>query len=191
MSVIWCDTNVKFIDQDVIWTSYYERELMSERNYQINEAIEIIYQAPNKESGLTGVTACKGTILLPSGVEDSNFPEITFVERGSSGTYHGEFTPDAVGDWQVIVAKSDGDGQVTKRYSVGSHNVSGVGAEVVAKAAITDGKVDAVDTKIDALNDISTSDVDTAVDTRADVTDAKIDALDVNIGKLDTPPMVS
>ena len=54
MSVCWIDGNVKFKDGDVIWTPHYERVLiMAEKLFKVNEEIEIVYQAPNKESGLT------------------------------------------------------------------------------------------------------------------------------------------
>jgi hypothetical protein len=169
---------------------------MAEKLYKIDEEIVLGYQAPNKESGLSGVVA---EIYLPGDppVKDSNFPDVALVEVGSSGTYRGKFTPDAQGTWQVIMHKSDGDGQVTKSFSVGAHNVHSVGEAVatvdstmakdatvakdstvakdntVAKAAdlaVVGGKVDAVDLELDTV--------------RSQLTD-----IDNKVGALDTPPM--
>ena len=114
---------------------------MAEQNYKNNEPIDLIYQAPNKESGLTGVIA---KIILPSGFPDSNFPDENLIERGSTGTYHGTFTPNQVGDWQLIFHKADGSGQVTKTYSVGDHNVNSVGAAILS----VDSKLDDLDAKV-------------------------------------------
>lgn len=138
---------------------------MAERNYKVNEPIKVLYQAPNRQSGLTDIV---GEIYLPNGSKDSNFPDVSFTERGNSGTYSGSFTPDALGEWQVIVHQSDGSGQVTKQYSVGYYDVTGVGVAV-----------EEVETKIDT------------VDTKVDTVETKIDILDTKVSSLDTPPMIS
>jgi len=125
---------------------------MAEKNFAVNEAITILYQAPGKESGAT----IEATIRLPDGSEDLvNFPVVTLTERGSSGTYTGTFTPDAEGDWQAIIAKDDGTGQVTKRYSVGEYNIDGVGKKANDVKTVVDGmdtQLDTVETKIDNLS---------------------------------------
>jgi len=130
---------------------------MSERNYKINETTKIVYQAPNKETGLT-ITA---EIVLPSGAKDSNFPDITLTDVLSKGVYTGDFTPDEAGDWQVIVHKPGDEGQVVKRYSVGSHNVHDVGEAI------------------------------SGVQTTSDSIETKVDSLTTSVGALDTPPMIS
>lgn len=177
---------------------------MAEKLYKVDESCQILYQAPNAESGLGGVEA---EIYLPSGDKDSSFPDVTLTERGSTGTYVGEFTPDAQGEWEVIIHKADGDGQVVKRYSVGAYNVHSVGEGVSGiNTAVADLDTDVamLDTKVTALPDAAevNAEVDTAlaeygVSTKADedaahtVTDGKIDALDTKVSSLDTPPMVS
>lgn len=162
---------------------------MAEKVFKINEEIEIVYQAPNKESGLglTGPTAVEARIYLPNDTEDSNFPLQDLVEIGSSGIYKGKFTPDQQGEWKVTIYKSaDGDGQVVKRYSVGSHNVHSVGESI---AALPDAA--AINVEVDgALADYdgpTKSELDAAHAT----TDGKIDDLDTKVSSLDTPPMVS
>jgi hypothetical protein len=132
-------------------------EFMSEKNLLVDEEIEILYQAPNKQSGLT-ITA---EIILPSGSKDSNFPDVTLSELLGKGIYSGTFTPNTGGEWKVVVHTDTGDGQVVKRYSVGSFNLHTIGGAVEAASA----KVDTIDTKVD---DISSS-----------------------VGALDTPPMIS
>ena len=160
---------------------------MAEKNLPVNEVIELGYQAPNKLSGLSGVNAPIAEIYLPdtgSGPQkDSSQPDVELVEVGNTGTYRGEFTPGSQGEWQVIMHKADGDGQITRKYSVGAHNVHSVGEGVGAVEA----KANSIAAAIDALP--TTAEVDTVVDTRVDVTDAKIDALDIKVSELDTPPM--
>ena len=129
---------------------------MAEKNYKVGEAVSLGYQAPNKESGLVIIAE----IYLPDKTKDIvNFPDVTLVEVGSSGTYRDEFSPDVEGTWQVITHKAGGDGQVVKNYSVGAHNVHSVG-DLVA-----------------------------AVDNKIDVVDGKVVALDIKVSALDTPPM--
>jgi len=181
---------------------------MAEAVYKNNEVIEVVYQAPNKESGLTGVTAVEAEIFLPSNAKDSNFLDVALVELGSTGIYTGTFTPDEVGEWKVLIHKSDGDGQVVKRYSVGDYNVSAVGenvaaldtkvdtnasatdANVDAKTAVTDGLVGDVDAKLDTNSGVTDGLVGD-VQTKADTIENKVDAIDIKVSSLDTPPMVS
>lgn len=141
---------------------------MAEKMFKLNEVIEIVYQAPNKESGLTGPTAVTAEIFLPNDAKDSAFPDIALVEIGASGVYKGTFTPDQEGEWKVTIHKAGGDGQVVKRYSVGLHNVSSVGQGVSS----VDGKVDSVQSTADSI-------------------ETKVDNLDTKVSSLDTPPMVS
>jgi hypothetical protein len=170
---------------------------MADKQFKVNEVIELGYQAPNKESGLT-VTA---EIYLPNLAKDSLFPDVTLVEVESTGTYRGSFTPDQEGTWQVITHKAGGDGQVVKNYSVGAHNVHSVGAAIAdvdsdvaavgAAVADVDSDVAAVGVAIaDVDSDVAVVDgkVDT-VDGKVDAVDAKLDSIDTKVSALDTPPM--
>jgi len=136
---------------------------MAEKNYKVGEEIPLGYQAPNKQSGLSGLNAPIVEIYLPdtgSGIyKDSSYPDVVLVEVGNSGTYRGAFTPDQQGEWQVVEHKADGDGQVTLKFSVGGHNVHSVGEKVNA----VDGKMGGIQTKLDDI-------------------EGKVDAID-------TPPM--
>lgn len=130
---------------------------MGKRDYQVNEPIQVLYQAPNRASGQTVV----GEVYLPNGTKDSTFPDFSLTERGSSGTYVGEFTPDELGSWQVVVHLASGDGQVTKKYSVGSYDVTGVGVAV-----------EGVSTQLDSIGDT-------------------VNVINTAVASLDTPPMIS
>ncbi|MHA1883069.1 MAG: hypothetical protein ACTSUO_08495 [Candidatus Thorarchaeota archaeon] len=152
---------------------------MAEKMYKVNEAIEIVYQAPNKESGLSGVVA---EIFLPNNQKDSNFPDVSLTEIGNTGIYAGMFTPDQEGEWKAVCHKADGDGQVVKRYSVGAHNISDVGETINT----VHGKTDNIVTKVDNI-DTTVDDIDAQLDT----VESKIDNLDNKVSTLDTPPMVS
>jgi len=135
---------------------------MADKNYKVNEVIDLGYQAPNKETGLTVIAE----IYLPNKSKDSTFPDVVLVEVGNSGTYRGEFTPDQVGTWQVLTYKEGGDGQVVRNYSVGEHNVHSVGEAIGSvNAAVAD-----VDSDVAAL-------------------DSKLDNIDSKVSALDTPPM--
>lgn len=117
---------------------------MAEKNYKISEPILVIYQAPNKATGLT-ITM---EIYDETGAKDiPNFPDVAMTERGSSGVYDGSFTPDAGGDWAVVCHKADGTGQVLKHYSVGNYNIDDIGSSL----STVDGKIDTVDGKLDNL----------------------------------------
>lgn len=190
---------------------------MADKLYKVNEAIEIGYQAPNKETGLTIITE----IYLPNKSKDSNYPNVTLDEVGTTGTYRGSFTPNQEGTWQVITYKDGGDGQVTKSYSVGAKNIQDIYVDTakdttvakdatvakdssVAKAAdlaIVGGKVNEIDSEVDDLT-IQVGDVKVKTDalpadpaSESNVAAAEtnirsdIAALDTKVSSLDTPPM--
>jgi hypothetical protein len=125
---------------------------MSEKNFKVNNAATIVYQAPNKETGATVIAE----IYLPTGLKDIiNFPDVTLTERGTTGVYVGTFTPDDVGEWVVLIHKQDGSGQVVKRYSVGSHNMQSVGDDVNSlqgDVTTIDSKIDVIDTKVSSID---------------------------------------
>jgi outer membrane murein-binding lipoprotein Lpp len=154
---------------------------MAEKLYKVNEAIELGYQAPNKETGLVGVVA---EIYLPNKQKNTFHPDVALVEVEATGTYRGEFTPDEQGTWQIIMHKADGDSQVTKSYSVGAHNVHTVGeavGTVDGKIVTVDGKVDTVDGKVVA----ATGKIDT-VDSKVVTLDGKVVTVDGKVDGVDS-----
>lgn len=152
---------------------------MAEKLFKINEVIEVGYQAPNKQTGQVVIAE----IYLPNKEKDSNFPDVTLTEIGTTGTYTGSFTPNAQGTWQLIIHKADGDGQVVKAYSVGAYNVDSVGSAVATadgkvvtvteNVATLDGKVVAVDGKVNT----ATTKIDT-VDSKVVTVDGKVVTVD-------------
>jgi uncharacterized protein YlzI (FlbEa/FlbD family) len=158
---------------------------MAEKLYKVNEAIELGYQAPNKETGLLGIVA---EIYLPNKQKNSNFPDVEMVEVGATGTYRCEFTPDVQGTWQVIMHKADGDSQVTKSYSVGAFNVHTVGEAVVAVDSAVGGvdtKVTAVDGKVDTVNTNMAKDATVAKEATLTMLDGEIDTANAAITTVD------
>lgn len=146
---------------------------MAEKNLPVGESIEILYQAPNAESGLDVRADIYDELKAPFSVDNP------LAEVGDTGTYRGSFTPDEQGEWEAVIYKfvdsNTRDGQVTKRYSVGAHNVHSVGE----KANNIQTKVDEIDTTVDGI------------DLQLDGMDTKLDDIDTKVGSLDTPPMVS
>lgn len=68
------------------------------------------------------------------------------TEIGTTGRYKKSFTPDAEGLWLVQVSDANG-GKAVKSFSVGTTNISEIGATVTTINA----KIDAVQDSVDAL----------------------------------------
>ena len=118
---------------------------MAQKNFKINEVIDVIYQAPGATTGKT-VTM---EIYDESGAKDLiDFPDVTMAEIVATGRYQGSFTPDAEGEWIIHIALSTGDGKIVKQYSVGQQNINSIGAIVAG----IDTQLDTVETKIDGLD---------------------------------------
>lgn len=134
---------------------------MAQKNYKVNEAIKVDYQTPGSQTGLTvQMDVYDETDTLDAG------KSTTMTEQGARGKHVASFTPDAQGDWRVEIDDGAG-GEAIKHYSVGAENIHSVGG------------------KIDALNDISTTEVNTEVDTAlADYdgpTKAELDTAESNV----------
>ena len=152
---------------------------MGDTLYKVDEAIKVVYQAPNAESGLNNI---KMGIYDELSSESSDYPDVILTEIGSSGRYEGSFTPDVKGDWTAVIEKADGSGKVVKHYSVGAYNVNTLGENIdgvstdvgaVDAAVVTlDGNVATLDTKVDVNAGIT----DANVTAKADATDANVDA---------------
>lgn len=99
---------------------------MAQKNYKVNEAIDVVYQSNRAKTGLTDVTM---EIYDETGAKDIvNFPDVVMTEVGTTGRYTGTFTPDAEGEWKVMIAYNSGNrGHRVKQYSVGGYNLDDVG----------------------------------------------------------------
>lgn len=156
---------------------------MASKNYKVGEAVEVVYQALNAKTAATINMEVydEAHVLVPGG-------PIVLTELGASGRYYGAFTPDNVGEWQVQIEESNGDGKVVKAFSVGTKHLQDVGATVDSIAndtttlgtnlGIVEGKVDTIDSAVAVLDgEVS------ALDSAIVVLDAKVDGLA-------SPPMV-
>jgi hypothetical protein len=159
-------------------------------SYKVSKAIEVTYQAAGSATGLLDVQMDvydeAHAIDAPKGG--------AMTEIGSTGRYYKAFTPDAEGEWTVLIDSATTPGKVVKHYSVVGHDVDSVGDAV----AVTDGKVDAVDTVVDAikvvtdtesgvkadvaaLNDVSTGDIDARLSAYDAPTKAELDTAEAAI----------
>lgn len=137
---------------------------------KVNVAIEVTYQASGSTTGLSDVQMDvydEGhAIDAPKGG--------AMTEIGSTGRYYKAFTPDAEGEWTVMIDSATAPGKIVKKFTVVAHDVNSVGDAVAGLNDISSGDVDTalssydaatgtevavVDGKIDALNDIAASDV--------------------------------
>lgn len=97
---------------------------MAIKNYLVGEAIQVTYQTDGAKSGET-VTM---EIFDETGSKDlANFPDVTMTEIPTTGRYKNIFTPDAEGEWVVMISYGSGKGKIVKQYSVGGYNLDSVG----------------------------------------------------------------
>ncbi len=140
--------------------------------------VEIIvsYQAVNEATGKTVTMDVYDEAFALDAVK--SVAEMTEVV--ATGRYKAAFTPDAEGEWIVVMKNTtDGNGAVVKAFSVGGHNVDGIGDAIVTvdgKVDTVDGKIDTVDTVVDAIKavtDVETG-VKAAVDALQDISTANV-----------------
>lgn len=133
---------------------------------KINQAIEITYQAAGAQTGLIDVIM---VIYDESHALDAiNFPDVTMTEIGSTGRYYGVFTPDAVGNWTILIDSAATPGKVVKKYRVGLADVDAVAGGVAA------------------LENISTADVASELATYDAPTKAELDTSEGNVRGADS-----
>jgi len=108
---------------------------MAQGIYKSGEQINLVYQAINCLSGAIPV----GTVFDEGGVVDaakstSLTSQLLLGEKTgvAGGRYHGHFIPDAEGRWTIVIQDKNGDGEVSKVYSVVGHNVDSIGDAVAA-----------------------------------------------------------
>lgn len=183
---------------------------MALKNYKVDEAIEVVYQAAGAK---TGIVVTMNVYDEAGELDVAQSGEM--AEVGVTGRYKLAFTPDANGNWSVQIADAGG-GKSVAAYSVGNYNVDSVGstaASIDAKVDTTiadvgtldgkvvtlDGKVLTVDGKVVAVGgvvDIIASDVATldgkvvTLDGKVDALDSKIDAIQVDVDSISAPPMI-
>ena len=122
---------------------------MAEKNFKIDESIEVQYQAGNGESGLT----INMKVVKPDKTFVAGDP-VVLTEVGNSGRYWSSFVPDSEGEWSVQVEQANGTGKVTKAFSVGIYHVEDLGASLdLVKGQLNDQDTNlgVVHTKVDSI----------------------------------------
>ena len=101
---------------------------MDER--KIGTLIEITYQASGCQTGLVDV---KMEIYDEARVHDDmgDFPDVTMTEIGATGRYYGSFSPDAEGDWRVMIDSSAKKGKMVRDFKIVGHDVDSMGDAIV------------------------------------------------------------
>ena len=130
--------------------------------YKNGVAIIVTYQAVNCATGKTVIM----DVYDESHAKDEAKCIAEMSEIGATGRYYATFTPDAEGEWIVIMKNtSDSNGEVVKAFAVAGHNIDSVGDAIAA------------------LNDLSAAEVNAEVDTA--ISDAAL-ATAANLETVDT-----
>ncbi len=169
---------------------------MPQGTYKVLEAIGVTYQAAAATTGLDDVTM---EIYDETGAKDIvNFADVLMTEIGATGRYKGSFTPDEEGKWRVMIDSATKPGKLVKDFDVTAANINSIGDAVAAadgKIDTVDGKVDTAQASIDALNDVSSAEVNAAADTALTdydaPTKAELDITETNIRGADSDTLKS
>ena len=134
---------------------------MATGTYKSGVAIIVTYQAVNCATGKT-VTM---DVYDEAHAKDNDKCVAAMTAIGSTGRYYATFTPDAEGEWILIMKNTtDGNGEVVKAYAVAGNDLDSVGDGVAAIKAVTDAE-SGVKAAVNALNNVSTTEVNAEVDT--------------------------
>lgn len=157
---------------------------MATGNYKNGAAIVVTYQAVNSATGKT-VTM---SVYDETHALDAVKSIAAMTEIGTTGRYYATFTPDAEGEWILIMKNTtDNNGEVVKAYSVSGHDVDSVGDVVDT----IDGKADTI---VSAVGGIATIDgkADTIVSAVGGIAtiDGKADTIISGLSALASPAMV-
>ena len=157
--------------------------MANETNYKLNSAIAVRYQAPSAATGLTPVME----IYDETSAKDLvNFPNVEMTELGATGRYVGSFTPDAKGEWLVMIHDGTGKGKVVKSFSVGDYSLQAIGETVALNATVAKEATVAKAADLAALAGVAALDATVAKAADLAALQADIDALEVS-----SPPMVA
>lgn len=100
---------------------------MADGIYKSGVAIMVTYQAVNKATGKTIVM----DVYDEAHAKDTPQCVAAMTEIGATGRYYASFTPDAEGEWHVLINNStDSNGEVFKSFAVEGHNIDSIGDAV-------------------------------------------------------------
>lgn len=152
--------------------------------YKNGVAIIVTYQAVNSATGKT-VTM---DVYDEAHAKDVPKCVAAMTEVVATGRYYATFTPDAEGEWILIMKNTtDSNGEVVKAFAVAGHDMDSVGDAVAAIKAVTDVET-GVKAAVNALNNISTAQVATELATYDAPTKAELDS---GLALLATPAEVA
>lgn len=107
---------------------------MAAGTYKNGVEIIVVYQAVNCATGKT-VTM---DVYNETHVKDDPKSVAEMTEVGTTGRYYAAFTPDAEGEWIVVMKNTtDSNGEVVKAFGVCDHDVDSIGDKVAAIDALT------------------------------------------------------
>ena len=133
---------------------------------KVAAAIIVTYQAANCATGKT-VTM---DVYDEAHAEDVGQAVASMTEIGATGRYYATFTPDAEGEWIVMMYNTtDANGKAVKAFNVVGHDVDGIGDAVATVDTVVDGIQTDLDNATDGLG---------ALKTEIDANETKIDTLD-------------
>jgi hypothetical protein len=106
---------------------------MGKQDHKVGVPIVLVYQAAGGQEGLSP----QATVLDETGAPDpTNFPVITLTPIASApDRYVGQFTPDAEGEWKVLLHDGTDKGKQTGHFSVGGWTVHTIGQAVATLAS--------------------------------------------------------
>lgn len=149
---------------------------MAAGTYKSGVAIIVTYQAVNCATGKT-VTM---DVYDETHAKDDPKSVAEMTEFGTTGRYYATFTPDAEGEWIVILKNTtDNNGELVSAFGVAGHDVDSIGDLVTTIDALIkaagDGDLAAMKTILDAESGVKTDvgTVNTIVNAIKAVTDVE------------------
>ena len=146
--------------------------------YKSGVPIIVSYQAAAVESAAT----IKMDVYDEAHVLDAVKSVAAMTELGVTGRYWASFTPDAVGEWIILMYEDGGGGEVVKAFRVGTADEFGIKAVVDS----VETKVDTVDTVVDGIATTLATPATFKADVSALATVAKQDIIDTNVDDIET-----
>lgn len=127
---------------------------MATGTYKNGVAIIVTYQAVNAATGKT-VTM---DVYDETHAKDVPKCVAAMTEVVATGRYYATFTPDAEGEWIIIMKNTtDANGEVVKAYAVAGHDMDSVGDALATVDTVVDGIQTDLDNATDGLGAIKTA----------------------------------
>lgn len=123
-------------------------------DYKNGVPIIVTYQAVNKATGKT-ITM---DVYDETYAKDDAKSIAVMTEIGATGRYYATFTPDAEGEWMVMMANTtDVNGEVVKAFAVAGFNANSIGDIVTDIQATLSDEYDGIGSIQAGIEDIQSS----------------------------------